>query len=617
MTTPFRILAALGLGLWFAPVVPAIPRGTLDSNWMLGLSAACEAGLKFGSDIVFTYGPYGCLINRQYWPSQYWAAVFFCAAVGMLSAWLASTAVRTRLEAVASLCALFWLGATATMMPDTAMLALPMAYALRARRGVPGHFEKFVSIVLMAFVALSKFTLFPLCLLAVVTAPLAHSVSRPRAWLRQLTADAGLFALALLGAWLMAGQSIGELPLFVAGSVEISRGYAQAMAWPPPDSLRFLATLAIPAFALAALIVNAWPLERHATTRQIAWLVFTAGWCSVATKHAVVRADEWHLVIGASMIGALEFAQVQSLRAGRILLLIAALSLGVNLKLADMAGFVGAPFDAMESKVEWLASPGREIESLRAQWTEFQHKVKASAPELSHLATSYDLIGHDQHLMLQAGVDAWKPRPVFQSYSAYTPVLAKANAHAIEGGLAPELLVVSGTTIDGRLVTMDDAYLWPLMWRRYEPITAVGGRAVLRRRAEERVIPKAEPAVVADCIDWCKPFIPEETSQVGIYLRLEWEESMGDRLRAVIWRPKVYFLQIKGLERPMTFRIVPEIARSGFMLWPLIRSVGDLEKWLRGEDARVPSALEIRVIDERGRPNHVRATSSRTPFKQL
>ena len=39
------------------PFDPVMPMVGLDPSWMVGLNQAMEQGLKFGKELVFTYGP--------------------------------------------------------------------------------------------------------------------------------------------------------------------------------------------------------------------------------------------------------------------------------------------------------------------------------------------------------------------------------------------------------------------------------------------------------------------------------------------------------------------------------------------------------------------------------
>jgi len=49
-----RLLFIAAIAVWYAPIMPDIPRAQLDSAWKLALGIACERGFVFGAYIAFT-----------------------------------------------------------------------------------------------------------------------------------------------------------------------------------------------------------------------------------------------------------------------------------------------------------------------------------------------------------------------------------------------------------------------------------------------------------------------------------------------------------------------------------------------------------------------------------
>ena len=88
----------------------------------------------------------------------------------------------------------------------------------------------------------------------------------------------------------------------------------------------------------------------------------------------------------------------------------------------------------------------------------------------------------DQAVLLAHALD-FQPRPVFQSYMAYTPRLARMNADVLLDEHAPEWILFPVMTIDRRLPALDDAPSWPLLLTHYQLAGAPGGIPLLRRSA--------------------------------------------------------------------------------------------------------------------------------------
>src|SRR5437879_11326347 len=62
LLAPLAILLALLLFQFPLPAKPGV-----DPSWGMVLVYAHRHGLQFGSDVAFTYGPYGFLISRFYY----------------------------------------------------------------------------------------------------------------------------------------------------------------------------------------------------------------------------------------------------------------------------------------------------------------------------------------------------------------------------------------------------------------------------------------------------------------------------------------------------------------------------------------------------------------------
>src|SRR5205085_1685863 len=66
-----------------------------------------------------------------------------------------------------------------------------------------------------------------------------------------------------------------------------------------------------------------------------------------------------------------------------------------------------------------------------------------------------DLFSYSQGVLLLNDLN-YRPRPIFQSYSAYTSYLAAVNAHHYRGGAAPEFVLLNLQPIDHRPATAED-----------------------------------------------------------------------------------------------------------------------------------------------------------------
>jgi hypothetical protein len=77
----------------------------------------------------------------------------------------------------------------------------------------------------------------------------------------------------------------------------------------------------------------------------------------------------------------------------------------------------------------------------------------------------------------------WKPNPVLQQYSAYTPSLDQLGANYFANqNVAPNFLIVDFVDIDGRHPLWASPKTWESVFANYVPIQTVPNRFLLRRR---------------------------------------------------------------------------------------------------------------------------------------
>jgi hypothetical protein len=88
---------------------------------------------------------------------------------------------------------------------------------------------------------------------------------------------------------------------------------------------------------------------------------------------------------------------------------------------------------------------------------------------------------HQAYLI--ASDNVWKPKPVVQSYSAYTPLLAELNDNHLKGDEAPDNILFIIEAIDGRLPALEDGLSWPTILNRYSIQNFIGPYIHFKKRA--------------------------------------------------------------------------------------------------------------------------------------
>lgn len=583
--------AALMLGALagLVPWWPALPQAGLDPSWMHALNEAVARGMVFGRDIVFTLGPYASVFTATYHPAT-------DARMLAASLWLAlclggCLLVAARGRGALRLCLTGALLAAPMHSRDALLFAVPLALVLAieawtrrepSARRVPaplpppgGHVWLLWAIahVPLGLLPLVKGSLLPLCAVALVASlGLWGQARRPAG---ALAAVAGAL-IGSVGAWVLAGQPVGALADYLAGLLPLIGGFSEAMSVPGPAHEVYLY------LALAVLILVAWAWPGRAAGPLVSRLpvgLTLAATLFLAFKAGYVRHDAHHVLIatGTGLLAAALVGLRAAPRRDAVLLLLA---LGVWFQaeqaqrgwgVAQVAAqWLQVPVRAFEGAVQRL----RGEEDLRRAYEARLAEIRAAHP-LPPLAGGVDRYSHGQSELLAAGL-SWSPRPVFQSYTVYTPELAALNQRHLARPDAALHVLWRVEPIDGRLPALEDGASWPLLWRTHEVQAVWGELAWLTRRPT----PLPEDAAV--------PFMPGASLRLGeavalpehggvLQARVQARPTAAGRLLSWLYKTAPLRLQLELADGSVhTYRAPAGMLAAGFVLSPLVQDTRDL-----------------------------------------
>jgi hypothetical protein len=195
-----------------------------------------------------------------------------------------------------------------------------------------------------------------------------------------------------------------------------------------------------------------------------------------------------------------------------------------------------------------------------------------------------DLYPFEQGILVASGAD-YRPRPVFQSYMAYTPRLAHANADYLLDERAPASILFRVESIDGRLPALDDAPSWPILLSHYEVAGTNGPFTVLQRSAARpwRLVPIGRIESRTGAAIRIPPAVDGP-----IWARIDVRETFSDKLLRVLLAAPIVRADVAArFPWPRNFRIVPSLARDGFLLSPFVRHTADFVQLF---ERRTPAA---------------------------
>ncbi len=433
-------------------------------------------------------------------------------------------------------------------------------------------------LVFAAWISLTKFSA-GMAILIVLLLGSVGLVLRTRrvAWILLI------YAGGVLLLWLLAGQRIADLPAWLKNSAEMASGYS-GMAIPGPWWQIACYGLAI----CPMLGVLAWDRWRTRRWNAIPPVLSLAFLCFYVAKSAFVRHDDGHLCIASITALAICLTSVVDVwpRVGQVARGLACASLLPAIILATPFGFENAKPDswaarlgrAVTGRIDNLAAIGGMVLgrwSPRTQFDAIDAEVRASCP-ISPGEGSMDEYSYMQYPIFANGAK-YDPRPVLQSYAAFTPRLAQMNADHLREAAAPDRILFSLTPMDGHYPSLEDGLSWPELWTRYEVDPARAPFSVmeylaLRRSKESRpwkLVPLSEGT-----IEIGKASEVPGAAEGPVWVELEFAPTLAGKLAEAAFKGPMVFLDVQ-LANGATgkFTLLPKLTPAGFLLSPLVADV--------------------------------------------
>ena len=580
------VLATLVLAAsFFAAPVPASPN--LDLSWQAMLVHAHAEGLQFGRDIIFSWGPWGFLCSRAHLGSVEAVPLLAWQVVGQLLIAAALVALTRALPAwrrrvfVAALVAVQWLFQDTVYFVLIALILL--AGLLRPDAGAA---RLAAWTLILGFLAQIKFTYFILASAAALAAAVCWSArgSKGRAW-----AVAGGYAVGFLAAWVAAGQDLDNVYPYLRRSLEISSGYADAMGVDEPWGV-FLWGCALAA-ACALFVRSVW---RTVGERPLA--VCAAGYLALSFfimwKESFIRADM--IPLGGHVFGLVTYVLILAPAATGLLFPARrwhGFDASVALCLLGIASLDPA-FFRLAPRVCWERVYGAfdsllHLGSLPAAWQgQFEEASRrASLPRIRAAVANgtVDVYNDSMGTALLNGMRI-SSRPIFQSYCAYTPGLEEWNLRFYQSARAPDFLLWDGGNVDGRYPAQDDARLVAALPGHYEPVLSEDGYWLFRKLA-----PLSNPPAGRDVLLQRRVGLSQEVELPLLALQAIWlkadasPNAMG-RVRSLLYKPaqlNIATTDFDGQRR--VWRLLPRVARDGFILAPMLATGADMAALMRGD----------------------------------
>ena len=585
-----RVLVLLGLLITilvkFVPFYPAMPAAGLDWSYAWATNQAVAHGLTFGKQYIFNFGPYPAVYTNLYDPATY-ARVLATSLLLAVVYWLSLVMLmrKTKLSWILAYC----VALAACLTPDTLLYSMPLVVGLLTYKtlcsddgGWPqGRLELvYVTAVFspLGLLPLTKSSNLTVCLaIMICCAAFLFARGRRLAAAACVVAPAG----ALVFFWLVSGQPIQSLPSYLSSTVQMTAGYTDAMSVAGSSVLLSPIELLLVVIACAT-IVFAILRERDLDTTSKLFLGATfSAFLFLSFKAGFVRQDDHALIAGSAVL--LAAVLISPLLRPKAVMLVVVLALGAYLlPVVHYAGVQGAASGYIADwRGAWYGVQNSvgDRDWLRRDYAAAVGSLRREAG-FPALSGTTDIYPYDQAYLFANGY-TWAPRPVLQSYSAFSPALAAYNKNHLLGPEAPDNVIFAVKPIDGRFPSLDDGPSWPVLMQNYVPWHMTGDYLFLRKK---KAAP-TEEVPIGQTTETCSlgQSVGLPTTATPLFAQIDIRPTLYGLLSDFFLKRAELSITLQlddGTVR--RFRLVPGMAKAGFLVSPLVEKTTDFRMLYAG-----------------------------------
>ncbi len=567
---------------------------SLDDSWQKSFGYFLKKGMQAGTEFVFTYGPLGYFNSPIYDPDLYWAAFAWeLITKSLLVYYLFRIFQRPCSLTIKVLFLILVFLFLPIVHRDVEYLIFITVVGLNITDKDSSRVAQTVGLVTLSVVSLGKFILFLLGSVIAFFCEIRHRTVRPGT----LFSPTLIFLLAYCVAWIFAGQSLSNLPTYIFSSLQIAFGYNESMAITGDPNETLLSV-----FLLILILTILALIARHEKGRVQIFVLLTG--LLLAWKQGFTRQDN-HTVIffGYALVSVFLLVVYfgygsrqhrHGYSAAHRMFAVGAVSICI---LGSAIGIFHSPWSGsifhqkalrmllatswwtINNNLRILASPVAKKVSLQQQEDELEKHSRLALISSQVGDSTVDIMSCQQGFLLLNRMN-WRPRPVFQSYSAYTAYLAKRNADFFRSPSAPEYLLFKSQPLDNRLPATEDGLALSEILGRYEPQATEQSFLLMKKNSELQagsLRPVMQAGSLRSEVITFDQKITVNTRFRYQQLRLDIKDTIPGKIRKLFYKQKYIFIKLKTKSGiTYRYRLLPALARNGFLLTPLLLRTGDV-----------------------------------------
>jgi hypothetical protein len=573
---------------------------SFDISWDLALHYLSTHGARFGESLIFTFGPLGFAYARTFFPETYQATLLiwsiFSVVYGLALFKLSQLAFSSTWIRIA------WLTCSIVLVSffsDSFFFACPMLilcdYFLFESDQMRTSKISIALALALGISAAIKFTFLISAAVALTFITLDEVIAKRRLPVLALIAG-GVFLMI----WCGCGQSFTSLIDFIRYSLEVTRGYSDALAL-GTDYGQICLTALLAGLGFSFL---GWATYRQLRWRSLGFIIAMAGVLFAMFKAAYVRHDPGHgtiAAVGFSFFSLLLFACIYHMhRSTKLQKVSSALVAGaftfVVLPLNFAAPFYAFPLLCVSAYLKAgknLTLVCQDLTSNQANRDELEKQladIRAATP-LPTLTGGVDAYPIDAKLIV-ANHFEYLPRPLLQSYQSYTAALLNADCRHLQSSTAPRWLLLSGYPWeDNWLPALNDGPSFPLILSHYKEDSLCSGQVLMQRRTRPLItslkLLREFSAAIGETIDL------SAYKEKFVWAQISPELSASGELARFVYHVLPLSITVEVLSGAKKFVAPRTLLSEGFLLSPFFDNSEKLSRVLKFNDPAVWKDLGV------------------------
>jgi hypothetical protein len=576
-------------------ILPWSPEGNgfflIDRSWADAVNIAFRDRLQFGRDFIYTYGLYGFIQVDSYFQENY-TYFFVLRLLIALAVW--AGLFKLIIHCLTAKSDRSWL----FLIPVLGFLPNPVLSLNNLQFTViiwPLVLYFYVSsnlnpvlvltTVAMALGSLTKHT-YLVPSLAFVILITVDEVFGQKRFPRILP----LYVIAIAFFWILGGQNLANFPAYITNGLQIVKGFSASMGITGPLSEIILYLISTGLF-WSLIAVTEWK------NRRIRGLLPALGLAMLffmSFKGSFVRHD-YHATQATLnttpvvlIFVAMLWSEIRrySWKLSNKIKVTGILWCSVSLLLLFLMGsiimhhYLGYGYGTYSFNL--FQQPAMRFSEAIALITNKANLSEKSALEtqnikaqnlLPPISGTVDLYPNEVGIIFAYGLD-YQPRPILQSFSAYTDKLAELNADHLKSSNAAETILFDINPIDEHLPSTEDGLSWLELLTRYDIRDLDSRYLVLKRNQQPR--PYNLKPIQETNVSLGEWFEFPEAQSFPLWAKIKLDPNLIGKLTSAAVKLPAIYMEVETADgKQMKYRLIADILDRGFLISPLLSTRWD------------------------------------------